>query len=75
MQENRVSATISKEEKEAILKSLEDIKEKLPFLFALTVEERVRMVKLGQKVWTFIDATGKRFVRTFKKNGSTDQKN
>ncbi|MBL8148516.1 MAG: hypothetical protein JNN15_01140 [Blastocatellia bacterium] len=40
---------------ETILKSLEDIKEKLPFLFALTVEERVRMVKLGSKSLDFVE--------------------
>lgn len=45
--DNRISATISSEDKTAILTKINEIKTLLPFLINLTKQERIRLPKLG----------------------------
>ncbi len=52
---NRVSATLSQPDKDAILAALQTIKQKLPFLVDLTVDEKKSLPKLGDKSRAFVD--------------------
>ena len=49
MPENRVSATLSTVERDAVLTAIADIKKNLAFLVDLTPEERRGLPKLGDK--------------------------
>ena len=52
---NKISATISQTDLEAITKAIETIKEKLPFLVGLTVDEIQSLAKIGTRSQTFVD--------------------
>jgi hypothetical protein len=54
MSDNRVSASLSKEDREAVLAAFNTIKTKLPFLIDLTKEERVALPKMGDKSRAFV---------------------
>jgi hypothetical protein len=54
MPDNRVSARLSPEDRDAILKAIETIREKLPFLIDLSSEERQSLPKTGDKSRAFI---------------------
>jgi hypothetical protein len=54
MSTNRVSATLSTVDQEAVLTAIETIRQKLPFLIDLTSSERVGMAKLGDKSQGFV---------------------
>lgn len=55
MNENRISATLSQADVDAILNAIKSIKEKLPFLVNLTVDERRALNKPGDRSRNFID--------------------
>lgn len=55
MVENRISATLSQPEIDAILGAIKLIKEKLPFLINLTTDERRALNKPGDRSRNFID--------------------
>ncbi len=54
MTTNRISASISKADREAVMQAIATIKEKLPFLVDLTIEERKSLPKLGDKSRGFV---------------------
>lgn len=54
MSDNRVSASLSKEDREAVIAAFNTIKAKLPFLIDLTKEERVALPKMGDKSRAFV---------------------
>ncbi|MEH2162758.1 MAG: hypothetical protein V7K38_17460 [Nostoc sp.] len=54
MADNRISATLSPADKEAVMQAIATIKEKLPFLVDLTPEERRTMLKMGDKSRAFV---------------------
>src|SRR3989454_12784620 len=54
MNTNRVSATLSTTDQEAVMAALGVIREKLPFLIDLTTAERVALSKLGDKTQPFV---------------------
>jgi hypothetical protein len=54
MSDNRVSASLSKEDREAVLAAFNTIKTKLPFLIDLTKDERVALPKMGDKSRAFV---------------------
>jgi hypothetical protein len=47
MPENRVSASLSQTDQQAVLAAIQTIREKLPFLIDLTPDERRRLPKIG----------------------------
>lgn len=49
MPENRVSATLSEADQQAVLAAIETIRQKLPFLIDLTPEQRRSLPKMGDK--------------------------
>src|SRR5215510_10068681 len=51
---NRVTATLSTEDQEAVLAALHTIEQKLPFLISLTTAERAQMAKVGDKTEAFV---------------------
>ncbi len=51
---NRISATISSEDLQAIRTAITTIREKLPFLIDLTPEERKSLSRLGDKSRAFV---------------------
>jgi hypothetical protein len=51
---NRVSATLSTADQEAVISAIEVIEQKLPFLIDLATAERVQMAKLGDKTEAFV---------------------
>ena len=55
MTNNRVSATLAQADVEAILAAIKTIKEKLPFLINLTMEERRALNKPGDRGRNFVD--------------------
>lgn len=55
MIENRISAALAQADVEAILAAIKIIKEKLPFLINLTVEERRALNKPGDRSRNYID--------------------
>ena len=57
MVENRVDASLSQEEVQEIMVAIQTIKEKLPFLIDLSKEERVSMLKMGDKSRAFVEKT------------------
>ena len=54
MNTNRVSATLSNTDQEAVMAALGVIREKLPFLIDLTTTERKTLSKLGDKTQPFV---------------------
>ncbi|MGB8507327.1 MAG: hypothetical protein WCD76_02890 [Pyrinomonadaceae bacterium] len=55
MPDNRVSATLSDADRQAVLAAIGTIKQKLPFLVDLTTEERRKLLKMGDSGRTFVD--------------------
>jgi hypothetical protein len=54
MTPNKVNATLSPDDQEAVLTAIAGIRQKLPFLIALTTAERQATVKLGDKSHMFV---------------------
>lgn len=54
MQENRVSASLSEADRQAVLSALAVVREKLPFLVDLTPEERRALPKMGERSQGFV---------------------
>ena len=54
MAENRISTSLSPADREAVLAAVSTIREKLPFLLDLTVEERRSLPKMGDKSRAFV---------------------
>jgi hypothetical protein len=54
MSENRVSATISEADQQAVLAAIETIRQKLPFLIDLSPEQRRSLPKMGDKSRAFV---------------------
>ncbi len=55
MPDNRVSASLSATDREAVLAAIQTIRQKLPFLIDLSVEERRRLPKMGDTGRAFIE--------------------
>lgn len=51
---NRVSATLSQDDQEALLNALATIRQKLPFLLGLNPDERRALPRLGDKSRAFV---------------------
>jgi hypothetical protein len=49
-----ISATLTKEDREAVIAAVATIKQKLPFLMDLTAEERKSLPKMGDKSRAFV---------------------
>ncbi|MET0621661.1 MAG: hypothetical protein ABW250_01640 [Pyrinomonadaceae bacterium] len=54
MPDNRVSATLSQTDRQAVLDAINIIRTKLPFLIDLTPEERRTLLKMGDKSRGFV---------------------
>lgn len=54
MTDNRISASLSATDREAVMTAIATIREKLPFLLDLTAEERRSLPKLGDKSRAFV---------------------
>lgn len=54
MSDNRISATLSQADRDAVMKAIATIREKLPFLVDLTAEERRALPKMGDKSRAFV---------------------
>lgn len=54
MAQNRVSASLNKADREAVLAAFNTIKTKLPFLIDLTKEEKSALPKMGDKSRAFV---------------------
>lgn len=54
MTSNRISASLSQADRDAVMAAIVTIKEKLPFLIDLTVEERKALPKMGDKSRAFV---------------------
>lgn len=54
MSSNRVSASLSLSDRDAVMSAIATIKETLPFLIDLTVEERKALPKMGDKSRAFV---------------------
>ena len=54
MPENRISAKLSNADQEAVLEALKTIRQKLPFLLDLTLEERRSLPRMGDKSRAFV---------------------
>lgn len=54
MAENRISASLSAADKDAVMQAIATIREKLPFLIDLTTEDRRTIVKMGDKSRAFV---------------------
>lgn len=54
MADNRISASLSQPDREAVMTAIATIREKLPFLIDLTTEERRSLPKLGDKSRAFV---------------------
>jgi len=52
---NRIEAHLTKEDQQAVLATLAEIREQLPFLLNLTAEERQALPKMGEKSRAFVD--------------------
>ena len=50
MADNRISASLSQADREAVMTAITTIRGKLPFLVDLTTEERRSLPKLGDKI-------------------------
>ena len=47
MSDNRISASLAQADRDAVMKAIATIREKLPFLVDLTTEERRSLPKMG----------------------------
>lgn len=54
MADNRISASLSQADREAVMSAIATIREKLPFLIDLTTQERRSLPKLGDKSRAFV---------------------
>jgi hypothetical protein len=54
MANNRISANLTPADREAVMKALTTIRQKLPFLIDLTSEDRRTIVKMGDKSRAFV---------------------
>lgn len=54
MPDNRISATLSQADQQAVLAAINTIREKLPFLVDLTPEERRALPKMGESSRGFV---------------------
>jgi hypothetical protein len=54
MDPNRISATLSTDDQQAVLNAIEGIRQKLPFLIDLSADDRNGMAKLGDKTRGFV---------------------
>jgi hypothetical protein len=54
MSDNRISATLSAADRQAVLDAIQTIREKLPFLVDLTPEERRNLPKMGDSSRAFV---------------------
>ena len=54
MPDNRVSATLSEADQQAVLAAINTIRQKLPFLIDLTPEQRRSLPKMGDKSRAFV---------------------
>lgn len=54
MTTNHISATLAQKDREAVLTAIATIKEKLPFLVDLTLEQRKSLPKMGDKSRAFV---------------------
>lgn len=54
MSENRVDATLTAADQQAVMTAIETIREKLPFLIDLTTDERRVLPKMGDKSRAFV---------------------
>jgi hypothetical protein len=54
MADNRISASFSQSDRLAVMQAIATIREKLPFLVGLTIEERKSLPKLGDKSRAFV---------------------
>lgn len=54
MTDNRVSATLSAEDRQAVLAAIQTIREKLPFLIDLSPEDRRSLPSMGDKSRAFV---------------------
>src|SRR5205085_2999222 len=54
MTDNRISASLSQADQQAVLSAINTIREKLPFLIDLTPEERHTLPKMGDKSRGFV---------------------
>jgi len=57
MTDNRISANLSPVDIAAVQEAIVTLKQKLPFLIGLTKEERVSMLKMGDKSRAFVQKT------------------
>jgi hypothetical protein len=54
MPANQISATLTQADRDAVLTAITTIKQKLPFLLDLTIEERKALPKMGDKSRAFV---------------------
>ncbi len=54
MADNRISANLTPADREAVMKAIATIRQKLPFLVDLTTEDRRTIVKMGDKSRAFV---------------------
>lgn len=54
MSDNRISASLSQADRDAVMKAIATIRDKLPFLVDLTTEERRSLPKMGDKSRAFV---------------------
>ncbi len=54
MQDNKISATLSDADRQAVMTAINTIREKLPFLTDLTPEERRTLPKMGDRGRVFV---------------------
>ena len=54
MQDNRISATLSDADRQAVMTAIDTIRQKLPFLTDLTPEERRILPKMGDRSRAFV---------------------
>jgi hypothetical protein len=55
MPDNRISATLSDTDQQAVMAAIQTIRQKLPFLIDLTPEERHDLPKMGDKSRAFVE--------------------
>jgi hypothetical protein len=55
MQVNRISAQLGEVERQAVFAAIETIRQKLPFLIDLTIEERRALPRFGEKSRGFVE--------------------
>lgn len=56
MAQNRISASLSTSDRDAVLAAITQIRQKLPFLIDLTADERRALPKLGDKSRAFVES-------------------